>query len=73
MSETRVRAADLLSKVFLHYLVLLGEIDGGKGKGDVLRELWLRIVGIMDRLIGCGQGGELVSSTHPSHIPSPTF
>jgi brefeldin A-resistance guanine nucleotide exchange factor 1 len=75
MSETRVRAADLLSKVFLHYLVLLGEIDSegeGKngGKGTVLRELWLRIVGIMDRLIGCGQGGELVSPeiSHPRYL-----
>jgi hypothetical protein len=55
MSETRVRAATLLSKVFLHYLVLLGDMDGGK-----LLELWLKIVTIMDRLINSGQGDNLV-------------
>jgi len=58
MSETRVRAATLLSKVFLHYLGMLGEVDE---KGDLLRELWLKIVGIMDRLINSGQGDNLVS------------
>ncbi|KAF1846747.1 Sec7-domain-containing protein [Cucurbitaria berberidis CBS 394.84] len=52
MSETRVRAATLLSKVFLHYLVLLsGTID--------LLELWLKIITIMDRLINSGQGDNL--------------
>ena len=64
MSETRVRAATLLSKVFLHYLVLLGDMGEGK-----LLELWLRIVGIMDRLINSGQGDNLVRchSHPPSH------
>ncbi|KAL5113966.1 GDP/GTP exchange factor for ARF [Pleosporales sp. CAS-2024a] len=52
MSETRVRAATLLSKVFLHYLVLLANIDEGKE----LLDLWLKIVTIMDRLINSGQG-----------------
>lgn len=56
MSETRVRAATLLSKVYLHYLVLLGDM-GGKELG----ELWLGIVGVMDRLGNCGQGNDLVS------------
>jgi brefeldin A-resistance guanine nucleotide exchange factor 1 len=54
MSETRLRAATLLSKVFLHYLVLLSE-------GEDLLDLWLRIITIMDRLINSGQGDNLVS------------
>ena len=54
MSETRVRAATLLSKVFLHYLVMLSETD------DLL-DLWLKIVTIMDRLMNSGQGDNLVS------------
>jgi brefeldin A-resistance guanine nucleotide exchange factor 1 len=66
MSETRVRAATLLSKVFLHYLVLLGEIDGGKE----LLSLWLKIVTIMDRLINCGQGDNLVCP-NPPHLAYP--
>ena len=60
MSETRVRAATLLSKVFLHYLVMLSETD------DLL-DLWLKIITIMDRLINSGQGDNLVRlSRHPS-------
>jgi len=39
MSETRVRAATLLSKVFLHYLVLLNEVEADKEFLD----LWLKI------------------------------
>lgn len=54
MSETRVRAATLLSKVFLHYLVLLSE--GGTGE---LLDLWLKIISIMDRLMNSGQGDNL--------------
>ncbi|KAL1798571.1 hypothetical protein ACET3X_002608 [Alternaria dauci] len=60
MSETRVRAATLLSKVFLHYLVLLdGLSDKGKEDGEKslsFEELWITIVGIMDRLGNSGQG-----------------
>lgn len=52
MSETRVRAATLLSKVFLHYLVLLSGTD------DLL-DLWLKIITIMDRLMNSGQGDNL--------------
>jgi brefeldin A-resistance guanine nucleotide exchange factor 1 len=59
MSETRVRAATLLSKVFLHYLVLIGDMGGKE-----LLDLWLKIVTIMDRLINSGQGDNLVS--HPT-------
>ncbi|KAF2994489.1 GDP/GTP exchange factor for ARF [Curvularia kusanoi] len=52
MSETRVRAATLLSKVFLHYLVLLNEVEADKEFLD----LWLQIITIMDRLVNSGQG-----------------
>ncbi|MCJ1477728.1 GDP/GTP exchange factor for ARF [Lambiella insularis] len=52
MSETRVQAATLLCKIFLHYLVLLSEWDG-------MIELWLRILDIMDRLMNSGQGDSL--------------
>ncbi|KAF2645418.1 Sec7-domain-containing protein [Massarina eburnea CBS 473.64] len=52
MSETRVRAATLLSKVFLHYLAMLAETDE-------LLNLWLKIITIMDRLINSGQGDNL--------------
>jgi golgi-specific brefeldin A-resistance guanine nucleotide exchange factor 1 len=54
MSETRVQAATLLCKIFLHYLVLLSEWDG-------MLDLWLRILDIMDRLMNSGQGNNLVS------------
>ncbi|KAF2473777.1 Sec7-domain-containing protein [Lindgomyces ingoldianus] len=52
MSETRVRAATLLCKVFLHYLVLLSEWDG-------MLDLWLKSITIMDRLMNSGQGDNL--------------
>ena len=54
MSETRVQAASLLSKVFLQYLVILSEWDG-------MLDLWLKIIEIMDRLMNSGQGDSLVS------------
>jgi brefeldin A-resistance guanine nucleotide exchange factor 1 len=59
MSETRVRAATLLSKVFLHHLVLLNEVQGEDGG---FQDLWLKIITIMDRLMNSGQGNNLVSS-----------
>lgn len=52
MSETRVRAATLLSKVFLHYLVLLAE-------GEEVLDLWIKIITVMDRLMNSGQGDNL--------------
>ncbi|KAK0672673.1 hypothetical protein QBC41DRAFT_379451 [Cercophora samala] len=52
MSETRVQAASLLSKVFLQYLVMLSEWEGLLG-------LWVRIIEIMDRLMNSGQGDSL--------------
>jgi brefeldin A-resistance guanine nucleotide exchange factor 1 len=53
MSETRVRAATLLSKVFLHYLIMLSE-------SNAMLDLWLKIITIMDRLMNSGQGDNLV-------------
>ena len=53
MSETRVQAAQLLCKIFLHYLVLLSEWDG-------MLDLWIRILVIMDRLMNSGQNDTLV-------------
>ncbi len=53
MSESRVQAATLLCKVFLHYLVALAEWEGILG-------LWMRILDIMDRLMNSGQGDNLV-------------
>ena len=54
MSETRVQAATLLCKIFLHYLVLLSEWDG-------MLDLWLKILDILDRLMNSGQADSLVS------------
>jgi brefeldin A-resistance guanine nucleotide exchange factor 1 len=54
MSETRVQAATLLCRIFLHYLVLLSKWDG-------MLDLWLKILDIMDRLMNSGQGDSLVS------------
>jgi brefeldin A-resistance guanine nucleotide exchange factor 1 len=53
MGETRVQAATLLCKIFLHYLVKLSEWKG-------MLDLWLRILDIMDRLMNSGQGNHLV-------------
>ncbi len=61
MSETRVQAATLLCKIFLHYLVLLSEWDG-------MLDLWLKILDIMDRLMNSGQGDSLVSHRSRSLI-----
>ncbi|KAI5798899.1 hypothetical protein EDC01DRAFT_716687 [Geopyxis carbonaria] len=52
MSDTRVQAATLLCKIFLHYLVLLSEWEG-------MLDLWLKILDIMDRLMNSGQGNHL--------------
>ncbi|KAK6332364.1 GDP/GTP exchange factor for ARF [Orbilia brochopaga] len=52
MSETRVQAATLLCKIFLHYLVLLSEWEGMLG-------LWSKILDIMDRLMNSGQSDHL--------------
>lgn len=54
MGETRVQAATLLCRIFLHYLVVLSAWDG-------MLDLWLSILDIMDRLMNSGQGDNLVS------------
>ena len=59
MSETRVQAAQLLCKVFLHYLVLLSEWEG-------VLDLWIKILGIMDRLLNSGQNESLVEAVPES-------
>jgi len=65
MSDTRVQAATLLCKIFLHYLVMLSEWAG-------MLDLWLRILDIMDRLMNSGQGDHLVFPT-PLPPPFPPF
>ena len=59
MSETRVQAAQLLCKTFLHYLVLLSEWEG-------VMDLWVKIIGIMDRLMNSGQNDMLVEAVPES-------
>lgn len=59
MSETRVQAAQLLCKIFLHYLVLLSEWDG-------VLDLWKKILAIMDRLMNSGQSDMLVEAVPES-------
>lgn len=88
MGETRVQAATLLCKIFLHYLVLLSEAPpveedspshGGaeaeeeeEERTGSLELWWLRILDIMDRLMHSGQGDNLVCPPFP--IPShPAF
>jgi golgi-specific brefeldin A-resistance guanine nucleotide exchange factor 1 len=53
MNGTRVQAATLLCKIFLHYLVILSQWPG-------MVDLWLRILDIMDRLMNSGQSKNLV-------------
>ncbi|KAF8421295.1 hypothetical protein EV426DRAFT_222858 [Tirmania nivea] len=50
MGETRVQAAMLLCKVFLHYMVVLAEWEG-------VGALWGGILDVMDRLVNSGQMG----------------
>ncbi|RMY82631.1 hypothetical protein D0862_11958 [Hortaea werneckii] len=59
MSETRVHAAQLLCKIFLHYLDLLKEWDGEL-------ELWTNILDIMDRFMNSGQNDTLVEAVPES-------
>ena len=53
MSDTRLQAATLLCKIFLHHLVMLSE-------WEQMLDVWLRILAIMDRLMNSGQGDHLV-------------
>lgn len=59
MTETRLQAAQLLCKTFLHYLSLLSEWDG-------MLDLWTRILGTMDRLMNSGQSNVLVEAVPES-------
>ena len=52
MSETRVQAAQLLCKIFLHYLVLLSEWEG-------VLDLWTQMLGTMERLMQAGKSDML--------------
>ncbi|KAI9713587.1 MAG: GDP/GTP exchange factor for ARF [Bogoriella megaspora] len=52
MSETRVQAATLLCKMFLHYLKQRAEWDG-------MLDLWCRILQVLDRLMNSGVGDNL--------------
>ncbi|KAF8463526.1 hypothetical protein BDZ91DRAFT_698450 [Kalaharituber pfeilii] len=52
MGETRMQAATLLCKVFLHYMVMLCEWEG-------MVDLWVRILDVMDRLMNSGQADHL--------------
>ncbi len=61
MSETRLQGANLLCRIFLHYLPSLAEWDG-------MLNLWLKILDIMDRLMNSGQGDSLVSCAHQCNL-----
>lgn len=52
MNETRLQAANLLCRTFLHHLPVLSQRE------DLL-ELWLNILDVMDRLMNSGQGDHL--------------
>ncbi|QIW99350.1 hypothetical protein AMS68_004868 [Peltaster fructicola] len=60
MSETRIQAAQLLCKIFLHYLVLLSEFEG-------VLDLWVKILAIMDRLMNSGSN-EMLSEAVPESL-----
>ena len=62
MSETRVAVAKLLCKIFLHYLVTLAEWDG-------MLETWYKILELMERLMGCGQGQGMVRNNTTTPFP----
>lgn len=53
MSDTRLQAARLLCKIFLHHLAELSAWEG-------FMNLWLEIIDLMDRLMNSGQGDSLV-------------
>jgi golgi-specific brefeldin A-resistance guanine nucleotide exchange factor 1 len=59
MPETRTQAAQLLCKIFLHYLVLLSEWDG-------MLDLWSRILDIIDRMMNSGQTDSLLEAVEQS-------
>ncbi|GAB7362676.1 hypothetical protein MBLNU230_g2985t1 [Neophaeotheca triangularis] len=66
MSETRVQAAQLLCKIFLHYLQLLSEWQG-------VLDLWSRILTIMDRLMNSGLQGDVLVEAVPESLKNVLF
>lgn len=52
MSETRLQAATMLTRIFLHYLVLVPSWPS-------MLEIWEKIIDVCDRLINSGQGENL--------------
>ena len=62
MSETRVQAATLLCKIFLHYLGQLAQWEG-------MLDLWTRILQILDRLMHSGAGNSSLNDTLEEAIP----
>lgn len=56
MGETRLRASALLCKIFLHYLVQLSQKQGMAG----MTELWLKILGYLDRFMHSGRRDQMV-------------
>ncbi|KNZ57810.1 hypothetical protein VP01_2067g1, partial [Puccinia sorghi] len=56
MGETRLRASGLLCKIFLHYLVQLS-LQGMPR----MTELWLQILGLLDRFMHSGRRDQMVS------------
>ncbi|KER00235.1 hypothetical protein AUEXF2481DRAFT_45433 [Aureobasidium subglaciale EXF-2481] len=59
MGEMRVQTAQLLCKIFLHYLVMLSEWEG-------MHDLWMEILDLMDRLMNSGQGNTLAEAVPES-------
>ncbi|WPH04611.1 Hypothetical protein R9X50_00750300 [Acrodontium crateriforme] len=55
MSETRLQVSQLLCRIFLHYLSLLGEWSG-------MSDLWFKILDTMDRMMNSGQTDMLVEA-----------
>ncbi|KAH9817046.1 hypothetical protein DFH28DRAFT_167972 [Melampsora americana] len=54
MGETRLRASGLLCKIFLHYLIQLSEQGMGR-----MTELWLQILGFLDRFMHSGRRDQM--------------
>ena len=66
MGETRLRASALLCKIFLHYLIQLSEKQGMAG----MTELWMKILGYLDRFMHSGRRDQMVSSLRSALVCS---
>lgn len=67
MGETRLRASGLLCRIFLHYLVQLSEQGMPR-----MTELWLQILGYLDRFMHSGRRDQMVRA-HPKSLLVPTL